>query len=261
MEMARCLTGWSVRSRFCLGDFVFRPENHDVGWKDVLRVNVEPAGQAEAEGLLDVLALHPSTAEHLARKLVQRFVGETVGSHAVLVATRGEGLPRKPGRYRLDAESAPSRRSVRGGNGAEVKRPVNFLLSALRMLDADTDGGADLQDRLSVMGQLPFAWATPDGPTDEAAPWKGGLLSRWQFALDLTTGRIGGTRVPLEEWMEAAEVRTPDSLVDGFGSILLGAAPDETTRAALLSEVSGMEQPATDLVVAGLLSSPAFQWR
>src|SRR3970040_2383051 len=98
------------------------------------------------------------------------------------------------------------------------------------MLDADTDGGADLQDRLSVMGQLPFAWATPDGPTDEAAPWKGGLLSRLQFALDLITGRIGGTRVPLDEWTEAAGVGTPDSLVDTFGSLLLGTAPDKTTR-------------------------------
>jgi hypothetical protein len=111
------------------------------------------------------------------------------------------------------------------------------------------------------MGQLPFAWATPDGPTDEAAPWKGGLLSRWQFALDLTAGRVGGTRVPLEEWMEAAGARTPDSLVDSFGSILLGTAPDETTRAALLSAAGGMDQPVAELIVAGLVSSPAFQWR
>ena len=261
MELARCLTGWSVRNRFWLGDFVFQPDFHDPGWKDVLRVRVEPAGVAEAEGLLDVLALHPSTAQHLARKLVQRFVGETVGRHAELVARVARAFLESRGDIvstlrallldvRFEEEAEP-----------KFKRPVNYLLSALRMLDADTDGGADLLDRLSVMGQLPFAWATPDGPTDEAAPWKGGLLSRWQFALDLMTGKIGGTRVPLDEWMEAAGVSTPDSLVDRFGSILLGSAPDETTRAALLSAATGSEDVGAELVVAGLLSSPAFQWR
>jgi uncharacterized protein (DUF1800 family) len=261
MEMARCLTGWSVRNRFWLGDFVYRPENHDGGWKDVLRVTVEPAGQAEAEGLLDVLALHPSTAEHLARKLVQRFVGETAGDHAGLVARVARAFLESRGD--IGSTLRALLLDVRFEEEAEpkFKRPVNFLLSALRMLDADTDGGADLQDRLSVMGQLPFAWATPDGPADEAAPWKGGLLSRWQFALDLTAGRVGGTRVPLEEWMEAAGARTPDSLVDSFGSILLGTAPDETTRTALLSAAGGIDQPVAELVVAGLLSSPAFQWR
>ena len=261
MELARCLTGWSVRNRFWLGDFVFQPDFHDPGWKDVLRVRVEPAGQAEAEGLLDVLALHPSTAGHLARKLVQRFVGETPGRHAELVARVARAFLESRGD--IGSTLRPLLLDVRFEEEAEpkFKRPVNFLLSALRMLDAETDGGTGLQDRLSVMGQLPFAWATPDGPTDEAAPWKGGLLSRWQFALDLMTGRIGGTRVPLGEWMEAAGVGTPDSLVDNFGSILLGTAPDETTRAALLSAATGNGEPAAGLVVAGLLSSPAFQWR
>ncbi len=37
MEMARCLTGWTVRDQFWKGQFVFRPEMHDDGPKRVLR--------------------------------------------------------------------------------------------------------------------------------------------------------------------------------------------------------------------------------
>jgi hypothetical protein len=139
----------------------------------------------------------------------------------------------------------------------KFKRPLNFVVSSLRMLDADTDGGSGVQEALARMGQLPFAWATPDGPTDEAAPWKGGLVSRWQFALDLMTGRLNGTRAPLEAWMHADEKGEPISVVDRFATLLLGSTPSEPMRRALQPLVSD----DGSLLVAGILASPAFQWR
>ncbi len=36
MELARCLTGWSVKEHFWLGDFVFREDQHELGAKHVL---------------------------------------------------------------------------------------------------------------------------------------------------------------------------------------------------------------------------------
>jgi uncharacterized protein (DUF1800 family) len=207
--------------------------------------------------MLDVLALHPSTADHVARKLVRRFVGESLDRYGELIDRTARAF--------LDsgADIASTLRvilqDVSLGQNLEpkFKRPLNFVVSSLRMLDADTDGGPALQDRLAAMGHLPFAWATPDGPTDEAAPWKGGLISRWQFALDLVSGQLDGTHSPLGPWMEAAGPTTPEAWMDSFGVLLLGKEPDEDSRTALRSIASGDEA----LLVAGLLSSPAFQWR
>jgi len=257
MELARCLTGWSVRSRFWRGDFTFRPEQHDQQAKEVLQVHVEPAGQAEAERMLDVLALHPSTADHVARKLVRRFVGESLDRYGELIDRTARAFLDSGGDIASTLRVILQDVSLGQSLEPKFKRPLNFVVSSLRMLDADTDGGPALQDRLAAMGHLPFAWATPDGPTDEAAPWKGGLISRWQFALDLVSGQLDGTHSPLGPWMEAAGPTTPEAWMDSFGVLLLGKEPDEDSRTALRSIASGDEA----LLVAGLLSSPAFQWR
>jgi hypothetical protein len=82
-------------------------------------------------------------------------------------------------------------------------------------------------------------------------------VSRWQFALDLMTGRLNGTRAPLEAWMHADEKGEPISVVDRFATLLLGSTPSEPMRRALQPLVSD----DSSLLVAGILASPAFQWR
>src|SRR5262249_37442309 len=64
MEVARALSGWTVRSRhevvFGLGKVEFRPELHDDGEKHVLG-RVLPAGQGarDLDQVIDAAALHP----------------------------------------------------------------------------------------------------------------------------------------------------------------------------------------------------------
>lgn len=66
MELARCLTGWSVKDHFWKGQFVFKPDLHDKGDKVVLGERIEPAGEQEAVRVLRRLSEHHSTAEFLA---------------------------------------------------------------------------------------------------------------------------------------------------------------------------------------------------
>ena len=74
-ELARMLTGWGIDARAGKGDvFEFDARRHDRGTKTWLGQTVAPAGQAEGERALDVLAAHPSTARHLAFKFAQAFV-------------------------------------------------------------------------------------------------------------------------------------------------------------------------------------------
>jgi uncharacterized protein (DUF1800 family) len=262
MELSRCLTGWTVRDHFWRGEFLFRPEIHDTGWKEVLGLRVEPVGRPEAEDLLDELAVHPSTADHLARKLVRRFVSEDLERQASLVDRVARVFQETRGDIAATLRSLFLDNPWEAAIEPKFKRPLNFVLSALRMLGADSDGGPDLQRRLSAMGQLPFAWATPDGPIDEAGPWKGGLMARWQFALDLMADRIGGTHVPLEDLLQTSGATTPAGAVDAFAMALLGEVPDTKTQSSLLPLASHGSWPeGAGVMVAGLLASPAFQWR
>ncbi len=76
MELARCLTGWTVKEHFWQGDFSFEDELHDGEPKTVLGMALASGGQDEAEQVLDLLASHPSTARFISTKLARRFVAD-----------------------------------------------------------------------------------------------------------------------------------------------------------------------------------------
>ena len=76
MELARALTGWTVKPNFWRGQFTFDADQHDTGVKQVLGLRLEPSGQAEAEQVLERLATHPSTARYVASKLARRFLAD-----------------------------------------------------------------------------------------------------------------------------------------------------------------------------------------
>ncbi|GIV17936.1 MAG: hypothetical protein KatS3mg022_3371 [Armatimonadota bacterium] len=79
-EVARCFTGWTVEERFLhpRGTFRFDLSQHDDGEKQVLVQHLPAGGGIEdGERVLEMLALHPSTAKHLCRKLCMHFMGHT----------------------------------------------------------------------------------------------------------------------------------------------------------------------------------------
>ena len=78
INVARAFTGWTIFDPQRYGEFQFNPQMHDRGEKVVLGVTF-PRGGGEGEGvtIIDMLAVHPSTARFLSRKLAQRF-GPTI---------------------------------------------------------------------------------------------------------------------------------------------------------------------------------------
>lgn len=261
MELARCLTGWTVKEHFWRGGFTFNGKIHDTGSKELLGLRIEPAGEAEAERILDLLSTHPSTAHYIARKLVQRFINEDPPVElvepvaAVFLQTKGD--IRSVMRTLLLSEW----RDVL----PKFKRPANFVVSSLRMLNAHTDGGEAIQDYLNRMGQPYFGWPTPDGYPDRSQAWVGNLLPRWQFGFDLAHGRLAGTAIDVRGLLDAADADAPDSLIDRLGTLLLGAPLPVDTRRSLLDSFGAMGPIQGDemarLSLAAILASPAFQWR
>ncbi len=244
MEVARCLTGWTVRSDelFGKGRVEFKPQRHDDGEKIVLGRRI-PAGQGERDldAVLDVVVNHPRTARYLALKLCRRFISETPEGGTVEEVAGAFAASRGDVKSTLRALFATE--AFRASAGAKLKRPFRFVVSALRATGAVTDGGRRLQDYLLSMGHAPFQYPTPDGYPEDGAPWLGTLLWRWSFAAALAGGRIPGTAIDLE--------RLRASFSDGgLRAHLLGRLPSP-------EEAIAADSPEMDLALA--LASPAFQ--
>jgi uncharacterized protein (DUF1800 family) len=198
MEVARALSGWSVRSRhevvFGLGKVEFLPEQHDDGDKHILGQALPAGGGArDLDAVIELTAQHPATARHLATKLCRRFIDDDPPEVAVrrvadtFFATRGD--------IRSTLHTLFQTPDFLNARRTKLKRPFHFVVSALRATDANTDGGAPLHEFLQRMGHAPYQFPTPDGYADDQASWLGTLLWRWNFAAALSGDRIQGTRI------------------------------------------------------------------
>jgi uncharacterized protein (DUF1800 family) len=259
MELARCLTGWTVKEHFWLGDFVFKEDLHDMGVKKVLGLEIQPAGLKEAEQVIETLAIHPGTARFIATKLARRFIADEPPQ--VIVEKAAEAFRKTDGDIRsvlrvILLDGLPLARP-------KYKRPANFVLSAMRMLNVETDGAA-IQDHLLRMGHSYFSWPTPDGYPDRSEAWQGNLMPRWQFAFELLRDEIAGTKHNLQDLLDVAVSGDLQSDVDALASLLLGSPLERVSRDELIASVQGAgasEEEILPILAAGILASPAFQWR
>lgn len=247
-EVARCLTGWTVRerksSRFAVGKVEFRYDLHDDQSKHILGHEI-PAGlgAGDLDRVIDILIRHPATARHIAKKLCQRFVSESPTE--VIIVAVAETFSRSGGKIHETLRTLFRHEEFASSGGEMIKRPYHFVLSALRATSAETDAGPALQDYLLRMGHAPFQFPTPDGYPLEAQPWMGTLLWRWRFALDLVSGDIKGTSL-------------------SSASLLKAAGSTQKLAAHLIGRQSNdIEKDATaqvPLPLAFVLASPAFQY-
>ncbi len=245
METARCLTGWTVRSRekFGKGKVEFRARNHDDGAKFVLGRHI-PAGQGakDLDTVLQLAAGHPSTARHIAAKLCRRFISERPAQASVDAVARTFAQTEGDIKQALRVLFATD--EFRAVRDTKFQRPFRFVVSSLRAAGAETDAGGGVLEYLLRMGQPPFQCPTPDGYPEEQAPWLGALLWRWHFAAALAENRIKGVKV---DWRALAE-RAGGG--EGVMAHVLGRTPTPAERQAIR---------ASGLGVALLLASPAFQ--
>ena len=266
MELARCLTGWKVKEHFWRGQVTFDENAHTPGSKTVLGKTISPTGKGEIDQVLDQLIEHPGTARTITFKLARRFLGDDPPA-AVVEAAAGV-FQKTKGDIRsvlkvilLDGFQILSNDKY----PLKYKRPLNYLLSAIRQTDSESNGGPALQRYLAQMGQPLFDWPTPDGYPDTADTWQGNLLPRWKFALDLVQNRIKGTLFDIEPILEGIEDDEPKVFIERACSILLGCGLPAETQTDLVgvleSTIKDDPRQAAQVVVAGILASPTFQWR
>jgi uncharacterized protein (DUF1800 family) len=259
-EAARCLTGWRVRHPWRKGTVYFDPDLHDDGAKRVLGHEI-PAGGKESDlrRVVEIACAHPATSQHIARKLCQRFVSED--PPAALVERVAQVFRDTDGEIKPTVRTLLTSDEFRASAGQKFKPPFRFVASALRAVGADTHAHDPLVDYLSRMGQGVFQHPTPDGYPDEAAPWLGTLLWRWNFAFALAAGKVPTVKVPVEELAKALGV-------DGAGAAtretifryLAGGKPTAGQAQALdQAAVALGDKAAVSDVLAVVMASPAFQ--
>ncbi len=254
-EVARCLTGWTVEKHWHRGRFRFDAGAHDDGVKHVLGVTL-PAGGGVRDGerVLDIVATHPATARHLARKLCLHFLGRApealTGRMAGIYGQTGGDIKAvlRPLLLSPDLLQSPP----------ILKRPFDYAVSALRAFNVDTDGGAGVQKHLEAMGQPLFAWPMPDGFPEGTRAWTGALIPRWNYALALAGQKVENTTLDTAA-LTAAGRASSLSPQDALLEMAFGARADDPALADLREGASAYADPNEWAAV--VLMAPAFQWR
>lgn len=250
IEVARALTGWGVRPGPSDG-FSFNRAAHDAGEKLILGERF-PAGRGEEEGerVLDVLARHPSTARHIARKLAVRFVADeppdALVDRAAEVFRESDGDIREVVRTIVTSPEFFARDAWR----AKVKSPFEVVVSAVRALGGQPDTTAVSAAIVAQLGQPIYGHQAPDGWPETGDEWMntGAILGRINFGLQVGASRLPGTR--LSSWPEYARLAAQPlaAQVDGVVATLLhGAAAPETREVLTSGRNPLMEGPATDI--------------
>jgi uncharacterized protein (DUF1800 family) len=249
-DVARCFTGWSIERRFLRpkGSFVFNDEDHDKGEKRVLGHRIPAGGGIEdGEMVLDILARDPRTADFVASKLCRSFLGDR---ESQLKPSLAKTYAQTQGDIGSMLKQLLLSKELLEGPPI-AKRPLDFLVSALRAVDAESDCGPDLQRYLSTMGQSLYEWPMPDGYPDGAQPWTGSLLARWNFAFALCEGRIPGTEVQLKDIEARSAASDATRAVEAVVFSRRGDDP----------RISQHSRGDVSRAAALLLSSPEFQWK
>ncbi len=154
-EVARALSGWSVRSKvashFGIGAVEFTAANHDDGEKQVLGHTLSPGGgRQDVQNVLDIVTAHPSCAHFIATKLCRRFIDDDPPLAAVCAVTSTFSATR--GDIAACLRTVFATDAFRNARASRLKRPFHFVASALRVTGASTDGGPGVTQWLERMG-------------------------------------------------------------------------------------------------------------
>lgn len=214
-ELARAFTGWTTPDLNSV-EFVYDPELHDSTDKILFGERIEgrtgAAGMEEGLEAMDRILAKPECAEYLAEKLIAWFANHEPTTEQIReIATifRDSDLSIRAavrGIFRSDWFFAPENRSNR------FKNPVEFLVSATRLLEVQNVHLAELEQHALALGMQLFEPPSVAG-WDHGSSWvnSGSTVARAQLALRLsalptsTLQITGSPAYNLDELLGSAE--------------------------------------------------------
>lgn len=245
-QLAELLTGMSTKAD---SGFIFRAKIAEPGPETVLGETYGGGAPSVDDVMvfLDDVALRPATATHISRKIAVHFTSDEPDTGMVAqmadayLATGGE----LPAVYEVMLRHPFAWDSF----GQKVKQPVDFIVSALRVLEVPpallhkinrTKRSAYITTPMTAMGQKWFQPSGPDGWPEEEEAWvtPQGLAARIQWAMSAPSAFFRSLPDPREFVVSA-----------------LGDIADE--RVIFAARAAETRREGVGLVLA----SPAFQRR
>lgn len=279
IEVAKCLTGWTITPRRAAKlvdrdpmSFLFVRDFHCSGDKSVLGTTIkENRDNPEAEGaqVIKLLAAHEGTARFLSWKLCRWFVNDEPDDKMVerVAKVFRDSKGDLPSVY-LAIFDDPCF-FEQANYLAKYKRPFEFVISALRATGAEIGNPTILHRQLVEMNESIYRCADPTGYYDQAEAWQdpGAMSLRWKFAYDLARGSFLTVRLPRSFYDDLPESE-PGKWKDILARKLL-CMPLSAQTSAALDKLVERKQADTrprqlrgelgPLLVAGILGSPEFQ--
>jgi uncharacterized protein (DUF1800 family) len=264
-ELARILTGVGVDANpenphvspelegqlLREGLFEFNPARHDYGDKTFLGHVIKGRGFAEVDEALDILARHPATARHIARRIAVYFVADDPPQ--ALIDRMTEAFQHSDGDIASVLRTMAEAPEFAAAQPGKFKDPLRYVISAVRSAYDDKPilNTTPIQGWLNRMAEGLYNHQTPDGYPLPSSAWNGPgqLAVRFEIARQIGSGSAGLFK-PDEPG--AADQPAFPQLQNAlyFGGLRQRLKPD--TLAALDQAVSPQEWNAL------FLSSPDF---
>ena len=242
-EFARALTGWTVgglaKQPLLRGPgpgFWFAAPIHQPGTRTIMGKRYAQGGEAQAQAVLNDLAVHPATARHIATKLARHFAADDPPPALIarleqaFITSRGD----LPTLYRVLIE-APE---VWSGS-PKFRTPWEWALAALRATGVMALPGATAAGAFTQLGQAIWKPGSPAGFDDVAASWAGpdALYRRVEVAQ-----RIAQRTAPAVDARRLAAQIFPGALSDATAQALARAESGEQALALLLASPEMMRR-------------------
>ncbi len=268
-------------------EFLYRSDWHDQNQKNVLGGFIPPyqADLFDGHQVLDLLAYHPGTAQHISYKLCRRFINDDppdsiVNSTADLFYSQRNS----PTQIKQVMRHILSSTEFRNSWGEKTKRPFEIIASAMRTTAVDFTFTVDDNDSATFfwlydqIGQALFRRRSPDGYPDTQEYWlnTSTMVRRWQLLNWLTTDddEIGNLRMDILG-QTPANILSATALVDFWINRILGRTINSGDRQHIIDFMAQGHNPDFDLPVGSdpdtqarlasmvglILISPEFQWR
>jgi hypothetical protein len=228
----------------------------------------------DGEEVLDILARDPHTARHISFELAQRFISDNPPAGLVdrMAQTflKSDGDIREVLRTMIYSPEFWSKEAYR----AKVRTPFELVASATRAVRADVDIPLMLVQWTSRIGQPLYQCEPPTGYSDKADAWvnAGALLSRMNFSLALTSGRLRGVQVDIDSLLGSETSADPHAALDRAIQLFLGSPASQQTRDTLEKQLDDpqilratlddkVKQVNAPMIAGLVLGSPDFQRR
>jgi uncharacterized protein (DUF1800 family) len=178
-ELSRALTGWGFAGLYpgrakgerepAPGKFVFDERVHEPGVRTIMGKRYAQQGEAQAQAVLDDLAVHPATAKHIATKLARHFAADSPPPTLVarLEAAFLESGGDLPAVYRALTDAPEAWTPA----PAKFKSPWEWGVSTMRAMGRREAPGRAVRGLMSELGQPVWQPGSPAGYDDVASAW------------------------------------------------------------------------------------------